>query len=65
MQSTYEFSSEYLHKTLPGILSLLKFDCKVDELIYDLSVAISIMVLDGTNYVFHIGRFRNILLLLI
>lgn len=52
MQSTYEFSSEYLHKTLPGILSLLKFECKVDELIYDLSVAISIMVLDGTNYVF-------------
>ena len=52
MQSTYEFSSEYLHKTLPKILSLLKFECTAEELIYDLSVAISIMVLDGTSYVF-------------
>ena len=52
MQSTYEFSSEYLHNTLPKILMVLKFDCTVDELIYDLSVAVSILVLDGTNYVF-------------
>ena len=52
MQSTYEFSSEYLYNTLPKILMVLKFDCTVDELIYDLSVAVSILVLDGTNYVF-------------
>lgn len=52
MQSTYEFSSEYLHNTLPKILMVLKFDCTVDELIYDLSVAVSILVLDGTNFVF-------------
>ena len=52
MQSTYEFSSEYLHNTLPKILMVLKFDCTVDELIYDLSVAVSILVLDGTSYVF-------------
>lgn len=52
MQSTYEFSSEYLHKTLPKVLTVLGFDCSVDELIYDLSVAVSILVLDGTSYVF-------------
>lgn len=52
MQSTYEFSSEYLHKTLPKILDVLKFDCTVDELIYDLTVAVSILFLDGNSYIF-------------
>ena len=52
MQSTYEFSSEYLHKTLPKILSVLRISCTVDDLIYDLSVAVSILVLDGTYYIF-------------
>lgn len=52
MQSTYEFSSEYLHAILPKIIERLKVDCTVDEIIYDLSVAISILIQDGTSYVF-------------
>ena len=52
MQSTYEFSSEYLHKILPKIIERLKAPCKVNDVIYDLSVAISILIQDGTSYVF-------------
>lgn len=52
MQSTYEFSSEYLHAILPKIIERLKVDCTVDDIIYDLSVAISILIQDGTSYVF-------------
>lgn len=52
MQSTYEFSPEYLHDILPKLIERLKVDCTVDDIIYDLSVAISIFVQDGTSYVF-------------
>ena len=52
MQSTYEFSEEYLHGTLSKILTLLKIDCSVEDLIYDLNVAVSLFVQDGTSYVF-------------
>ncbi len=52
MQSTYEFSPEYLHDILPKLIERLKVDCTVDDIIYDLSVAISILVQDGTSYVF-------------
>lgn len=52
MQSTYEFLSEYLHAILPKIIERLKVDCTVDDIIYDLSVAISILIQDGTSYVF-------------
>ena len=52
MQSTYEFSPEYLHAILPEIIERLKVDCTVDDIIYDLSVAISILIQDGTSYVF-------------
>lgn len=52
MQSTYEFSPEYLHDILPKLIERLKVACTVDDIIYDLSVAISILVQDGTSYVF-------------
>lgn len=52
MQSTYEFSPEYLHAILPKIIERLKVASKVNDVIYDLSVAISILVQDGTSYVF-------------
>lgn len=52
MQSTYEFSSEYLHDILPKLIERLKVNCTVEDIIYDLSVAISILVQDGTSYVF-------------
>lgn len=52
MQSTYEFSEEYLHSKLSQILKLLKIDCNAENLIYDLNVAVSLLVQDGTSYVF-------------
>ena len=52
MQSTYEFSEEYLYGTLSKILKLLKIDCNAENLIYDLNVAVSLLVQDGTSYVF-------------
>lgn len=52
MQSTYEFSPEYLHDIFPKLIERLKVDCTVEDIIYDLSVAISILVQDGTSYVF-------------
>ena len=59
MQSTYEFSSEYLHDILPKLIERLKVDCTVDDIIYDLSVAISILVQDGTSYVFPHRSFQE------
>lgn len=52
MQSTYEFSEEYLHGTLSKILKLMKIDCTAENLIYDLNVAVSLLVQDGNCYVF-------------
>ena len=37
---------------MPKIIERLKVDCTVDDIIYDLSVAISILIQDGTSYVF-------------
>lgn len=52
LQSTYEFTSEYLHDILPKVLSITKIDCNIDDFIFDLSVGVSLFVQDGTSYVF-------------
>ena len=52
LQSTYEFTSEYLHKILQKVLSITKKECNKDDFIYDLSVGISLLVQDGSCYVF-------------
>lgn len=52
LQSVFEFSSQYIHTTLAQILKPLKMDYDIDELIYDLSVSVSILLQDGTSYTF-------------
>ena len=52
LQSVFEFSSQYIHDTIAKILKPLDLNLDIDELIYDLSVSVSILVQDGTSYVF-------------
>ncbi|MEA9411905.1 NACHT domain-containing protein [Flavobacterium sp. PL02] len=48
----YNFDYEYFKKTLLEILSKLGLKCELDNLIYDLTVSISIIIQDGTDYTF-------------
>jgi len=52
LQSMFEFSSQYIHTTISKILKPLNLEFDIDDLIYDLSVSISLWVQDGTSYVF-------------
>ena len=48
----YNFDVEYLKQTLTSIVEKFKFNCDVDDLIYDLSVSISILIQDCVEYSF-------------
>lgn len=48
----YNFDVEYLKQTLTSIAEKFKFECDVEDLIYDLSVSISILIQDGNEYSF-------------
>lgn len=48
----YSFENNYLYKTLNQIKSSLKLNCDVNDIIYDLTVSISILVKDGLEYKF-------------
>ena len=52
LQSTFEFSPQYIHTTITKILKPLNLFFDIDDLIYDLSVSVSLWVQDGTSYVF-------------
>lgn len=52
LQSVFEFSSQYIHTTIANILKPLNLNLDIDELIYDLSVSVSIFLQDGTSYIF-------------
>ncbi|KFC18968.1 NACHT domain-containing protein [Epilithonimonas lactis] len=48
----YNFDVEYLRQTLASIVEKFKLNCEVDDLIYDFSVSISILIQDGIEYSF-------------
>jgi energy-coupling factor transporter ATP-binding protein EcfA2 len=48
----YSFDDNYLYKTLTQIKNSLKLSCDVNDIIYDLTVSISILVKDGLEYKF-------------
>jgi energy-coupling factor transporter ATP-binding protein EcfA2 len=48
----YNFDYEYLKPLLSEILSKLGLKCNIENLIYDLTVSISILIQDGTEYTF-------------
>lgn len=52
LQSIFDFSSHYIHTTITKILKPLNLDFDIDDLIYDLSVSVSLWVQDGTSYIF-------------
>lgn len=48
----YNFEETYLKDTLKEILTKLKITCNIDDLVYDLTVSIAIIIQDGTEYTF-------------
>lgn len=48
----YNFEIDYLKKVLQEILLKLNLDTNIDNLIYDLTVSIAIIIQDGTDYTF-------------
>ena len=48
----YTFDGQYLKETLGEIKSKLNFNCEINDLIYDISVALSIIIIDGTEFTF-------------
>ncbi|MBP0613017.1 NACHT domain-containing protein [Chryseobacterium sp. cx-311] len=48
----YNFDAEYLKQTLTSIVEKFKIECNVEDLVYDLSVSISILIQDGIEYSF-------------
>lgn len=48
----YNFDYEFLKSTLFDIKTKLNIDSNVDDIIYDLTVSISILIQDGTDYTF-------------
>lgn len=48
----YEFDLEYLREKLLFIKKHLKYNVSIDDLIYDLTVSISIIIIDGATYTF-------------
>ncbi|WP_312819750.1 NACHT domain-containing protein [Kaistella carnis] len=51
-KGNYNFDLEYLQETLKAIIEKFKFECEIDNLIYDLTVSISLLIQDGTEYSF-------------
>lgn len=52
LQSVFDFSPQYIHTTITKMLKSLNMSFDVDDLIYDLSVSVSLWVQDGTSYIF-------------
>jgi hypothetical protein len=52
LQSVFEFSPQYIHTTITKILKPLNLNFDIDDLIYDLSVSVSLWVQDGMSYIF-------------
>ena len=52
LQSVFDFSPQYIHTTITKMLKSLNLSFDVDDLIYDLSVSVSLWVQDGTSYIF-------------
>lgn len=52
LQSVFEFSPQYIHITITKMLKSLNLSFDIDDLIYDLSVSVSLWVQDGTSYTF-------------
>ena len=52
IESKYTFSKQYLHETFDKIRKTQKIEFITDDLIYDLSVSISVLINDGTDYIF-------------
>lgn len=50
--SVYEFTPKYIHDVVPLLIPTLNLDFITDDLIYDLSVSISIWIQDGEPYIF-------------
>lgn len=48
----YTFDDQYLKQTLTEIKNKLNLNCSIEDLVHDLNVAISIIILDGTEYTF-------------
>ena len=48
----YTFDSKYLSETLIEIKNKLNIECNINDLIDDLTVSISILIIDGTEYTF-------------
>lgn len=48
----YNFDESYLKDTLKEILEKLKISSNIDNLVYDFTVSIAIMIQDGTEYTF-------------
>ncbi len=48
----YSFDNNYIYNTLNQIKTSLKLSCDVNDLIYDLTVSIAILVKDGLEYKF-------------
>lgn len=48
----YNFDETYLKDTLKEIIQKLKLTCKIDDLVYDLTVSIAIIIQDGTEFTF-------------
>lgn len=52
IESKYVFNKQYLHEAFDKIRKTQKLEFTTDDLIYDLSVSISILINDGTDYIF-------------
>jgi len=51
-EGNYNFDSEYLNSKLKNIIDKLSLTCQIENLIHDLVVAISIIIIDGLEYKF-------------
>ncbi|MDV3705542.1 hypothetical protein CMU55_13615 [Elizabethkingia anophelis] len=51
-EGKYNFDYEYLKNILGKIAEVLKITSKIDDIIYDLNISISIIIQDGSDYTF-------------
>jgi len=52
LESRFNFDEQYLSEKLKYIKQAHNFDCDIKDLIYDLTVSISILIVDGLEYKF-------------
>jgi len=52
INGNYSFTHELLTDVLQKVISSTSYECKVEDLIYDLQTTISILILDGFEYSF-------------